>query len=98
MELAPHESERLEAASAPSSVRLLVVEDNRVSQEIARHFLQKLGYAADMASNGREALAAWECNPYDIVLMDCLMPEMDGFEATKAIRQKEAHGTHRTVI
>ncbi|MEB3337140.1 MAG: response regulator, partial [Leptolyngbyaceae bacterium] len=66
-------------------LRVLLVEDNVVNQKVAIHLLQRLGYRADIASNGLEALAALRRQPYDVVLMDIQMPEMDGLTATQAI-------------
>jgi CheY-like chemotaxis protein/HPt (histidine-containing phosphotransfer) domain-containing protein len=73
-------------AAAQKNARILLVEDNQTNQIVAQGLLKRLGYAAETASSGVEALKALESSLYDIVLMDCHMPEMDGFEATEQVR------------
>jgi CheY-like chemotaxis protein len=89
----------LEALGRIHGLHVLVAEDNLINQRYALSVLEKDGYSAVVVSNGREALAAMERESFDLVLMDVHMPEMDGFEATSAIRARERFlGTRVPII
>ena len=80
------------------SERILVVEDNPVNQRLAIKQLERLGFKASAVSNGHEAIVAATHAAYDLVLMDCQMPGMDGYEATAEIRRREGDGPHLTIV
>lgn len=78
--------------------RLLLVEDNPINQKVAMLMLKHLGYNADIAHNGAEAVDAVARQTYDLILMDCLMPEMDGLEATRIIRARTDYGSMVPIV
>lgn len=78
--------------------RVLVAEDNIFNQKVARHILQRIGCHADLVANGIEALKMMELAHYDLILMDCQMPDMDGYQATAAIRQLGTHAATTPII
>jgi CheY-like chemotaxis protein len=86
------------AVTRPKSGRILVVEDNLVNQKVAAGMLRKLGYQADAVGDGEQALAAIGRTDYDLVLMDCQMPVMDGYTAAGEIRARETEGKRLPIV
>ncbi|GAA1763370.1 hypothetical protein GCM10009712_10000 [Pseudarthrobacter sulfonivorans] len=86
------------ANPGPARGRILVVEDNEVNQLVARATVTKFGFDVDVVANGAEAVDATRATPYAAVLMDCHMPVMDGFEATRAIRSRDGQHRHLPII
>jgi CheY-like chemotaxis protein len=89
---------RAAAGEFASGGRVLVVEDNVVNQKVARRMLESLGLRIDVAANGREAVEMSAQAPYAMILMDCQMPEMDGYDATREIRRRTGGGGRPAVI
>ena len=109
LKAAIREQKRVPAPAAPTpaatnrqyDARVLLAEDNRVNQEVVAGILALFGVRAKAVGNGREAVEAWRSGEFDLILMDCQMPEMDGYEAARQIREEEhrgAHGGRRTPI
>jgi CheY-like chemotaxis protein len=80
------------------SLRVLLAEDNSINQAYAVRILTKRGHSVVVANNGAEAIERWEREPFDLVLMDLQMPDVDGFQATTAIREREANSDRHTPI
>jgi CheY-like chemotaxis protein len=91
-------AERRPAPAAERVRRVLLAEDNVVNQRLGVRTLEKLGCRADVAANGREAVEMARTFPYDLILMDCRMPEMDGYAATREIRSQENAGARIPIV
>ncbi len=87
-----------ERRADPDAALVLVVEDSPVNRLVAVHVLERCGFRAHVVNDGREALQALSSQSYDAVLMDCQMPDIDGYEATKELRRRENGGRHTPVI
>jgi signal transduction histidine kinase/CheY-like chemotaxis protein/ligand-binding sensor domain-containing protein len=81
-----------------SHLRVLVAEDNIINQKVAVRILERMGIRADVAANGREVVDMMRILPYDVIFMDCQMPEMNGYEAATEIRRREGTGRHIAII
>ncbi len=78
--------------------RILVVEDNPLNQKVAVAMLERLGYGTEIASSGKDALRFVDEGKYDLIFMDCQMPEMDGFETTRELRALEGDSAHTPIV
>jgi CheY-like chemotaxis protein len=94
----PASASPAKAAAPANAMRILIAEDNVVNQKVAVNQIKKLGCQPDVVSNGQAALDALAATDYDLVLMDCQMPELDGYEATKRLRVKEGDTRHTIIV
>jgi CheY-like chemotaxis protein len=88
----------LRALRSRDAGHILVADDNVVNQKVARRTIENLGYRVDVVNDGAEAIKAWESGRYNLILMDCQMPEIDGYRATQAIRARETAGEHIPIV
>lgn len=91
-EAASNKAHSTEMSTHATPLRVLVADDNAINLKVAIRMLERLGYAYDLARHGREVIQKLRAEPFDVVLMDVQMPEMDGYEATQAIRQEQSSG------
>jgi signal transduction histidine kinase len=89
---------RTQSALRGERPRILLADDNAVNQKVAARLLEKLNYRVDVVATGRAAVAAWRSGNYDLILMDCQMPDLDGYEATREIRKAENGGSRTPII
>jgi PAS domain S-box-containing protein len=94
----PGEMRRLAGKFAGLPLRVMVVEDNAINQKVAVRMLESLGLHPHVAANGKEAVRQFQSMSPDVIFMDCQMPELDGYEATRQIRRLEQPGRHATII
>jgi two-component system sensor histidine kinase/response regulator len=88
----------LRAQRSRSRNRILLAEDNLVNQKVARSLLEKMNFRVDVVADGLAAIAAWQTGKFDLIIMDCQMPHLDGYAATREIRRLEAGKSHIPIV
>jgi CheY-like chemotaxis protein len=91
-------ADSIAAAITGGRGRILVADDNAVNRKVVTRLLEKLGFHADAVADGSAAVAQWACGNYDLILMDCQMPSLDGYEATREIRRREGGARHLPIV